>query len=895
MSDSAEDLPGLRGTPAQGKLVIACLGGLSDFVLLEPLVATLQAHRPEASLILLGTEPCRALVDLFAKPAAWLGTTLHQQSSPGDESQRELARLRAAPELQGIETFLTADTRGSWAQESLLRELPAVRRLALNLREASRISVPVEVLSQEPGETRWSSVQGLASKVTGQNTEKRPPSLHFPPALLDETRELLLQLGLQEGHYATCSTSGFGAREEENWAEENFIAVARAVAREKGIPSLLISQEGQPPRESVLREAIEAEQIKVWTAKPGQEALLTGLLELSAFYLGGSEGLTPLAAACGRPVAVVQGGGYWPASRPAAAASAEFVLPLPCFACAWNCPFGDKPCLKGISPELVLAGIRELLGSSTGARLFCPSAEDTAKLDFPGRALHLHKRLLQQASETAQKLETGQHALAAKEAELSTLRAVCAERLELIGHLDTETKRARSELTRFASDVQSARKEQAELQRRLREAEERGSKAPQEPVSTGAQAEITRLRGELEQLRSEKRVLEATVKDREASIQNLSRGLGTLEQNKLHARQLRERDLRILVLEQECREKAELLSQLGARQLRQASLPHRLLVGTKIFWRTKLAGPTARWLQKRLLDGYWMQLGTLRQYSPVRPTWDPAPRRLDRLPTRSPQLGVVTLSHDTATHLEATLHSVIEQQYSRLRYVVQDEDSHDGSREIIRRSAPHLHAWESVRTAGRADALLKGFDKLSGSLLPEDVMGANLAGDLLAPGCLRYIAAYFAEHPEVDVVYGHRLILDKESREIGRWVYPSHRSGCFQWEDLVPLETLFWRKRAWDRAGGMDPSLHFHAAWDLFLRFERHGAKIVRLPCYLGAHRVFGNQREHHFEEGAGREEALVLLQRLHAGKYDKTEADLALRQLRQRAALQSRLLDLGL
>ena len=85
-------------------------------------------------------------------------------------------------------------------------------------------------------------------------------------------------------------------------------------------------------------------------------------------------------------------------------------------------------------------------------------------------------------------------------------------------------------------------------------------------------------------------------------------------------------------------------------------------------------------------------------------------------PMSSPQLGVVTLSHDTATHLEATLHSVIEQQYSRLRYVVQDEDSHDGSREIIRRSAPHLHAWESARTAGRADALLKGFDKLSGSL-----------------------------------------------------------------------------------------------------------------------------------------------------------------------------------
>ena len=73
--------------------------------------------------------------------------------------------------------------------------------------------------------------------------------------------------------------------------------------------------------------------------------------------------------------------------------------------------------------------------------------------------------------------------------------------------------------------------------------------------------------------------------------------------------------------------------------------------------------------------------------------------------------------------------------------------------------------------------------------------------DLLLPGTLNYVAGYFEKHPDVDVVYGHRVLIDEYDREIGRWVLPPHDDEILSWADYVPQETLFWRRRIWDKTG----------------------------------------------------------------------------------------------
>jgi hypothetical protein len=96
----------------------------------------------------------------------------------------------------------------------------------------------------------------------------------------------------------------------------------------------------------------------------------------------------------------------------------------------------------------------------------------------------------------------------------------------------------------------------------------------------------------------------------------------------------------------------------------------------------------------------------------------------------------------------------------------------------------------------------------------------------------------------VDVVYGHRVVIDEQDQDVGRWVLPPHSDAAFRWTDYVPQETLFWRRGIWERIGArFDEDLHSALDWDLLLRFQRAGARFARVPRFLGAFRLHTAQK----------------------------------------------------
>lgn len=242
-------------------------------------------------------------------------------------------------------------------------------------------------------------------------------------------------------------------------------------------------------------------------------------------------------------------------------------------------------------------------------------------------------------------------------------------------------------------------------------------------------------------------------------------------------------------------------------------------------------------------EGPWAtvtpQLGVLFQHPPI-PFEPPQPRAAD-LPqiTRPPAVSIVTPCLNTAPFVAETLQSVLDQGYPNLEYIVQDGGSMDGSLDILDRYRPQLTALASERDTGMAQAINRGMRQTHGEIL------AYLnADDLLLPGTLHHVAAYFIQHPEVDVVYGHRVLVDASTQEVGRWVLPPHDDAVLSWADYIPQETLFWRRRAWDRVGSqMDESFRFAVDWDLLLRFRAIGARMHRLPRFLGAFRVHESQK----------------------------------------------------
>ena len=121
-----------------------------------------------------------------------------------------------------------------------------------------------------------------------------------------------------------------------------------------------------------------------------------------------------------------------------------------------------------------------------------------------------------------------------------------------------------------------------------------------------------------------------------------------------------------------------------------------------------------------------------------------------------PKICLVTCSYNQAEFLEATLQSVLNQDYSNLAYSVIDGASKDGSPSIIARYADKLSYWVSERDAGQTSALIKGFDATDG-----EIMGWLCSDDLLLPNSLHTVGMFFRDNPDANVMFGDAVWIDR--------------------------------------------------------------------------------------------------------------------------------------
>jgi len=284
------------------------------------------------------------------------------------------------------------------------------------------------------------------------------------------------------------------------------------------------------------------------------------------------------------------------------------------------------------------------------------------------------------------------------------------------------------------------------------------------------------------------------------------------------------------------------------------------------------------------------QVGVLRQHKPrtMRVEKFPQPSRRE---SEWPSISIVTPSFMQGAFLERTIKSVLSQNYPKLSYIVLDGGSTDDSAEIIKAYESKLARWESAPDEGQADAIARGFQDRN-----EDIMAWLNSDDKLMPGALAFIGDYFAANPSVDVIYGHRVIIDKNDYEIGRWVLPEHDSEILKWADYVPQETLFWRRKLWNDVGGVDTSFRFAIDWDLLFKFQQAGAKIVRLPYFLGCFRVHPLQKtSSEMTESTGDQEMERIRRIIHGRSVTRSELSPHVKEFLYRSAKASYLLALGI
>ena len=82
-----------------------------------------------------------------------------------------------------------------------------------------------------------------------------------------------------------------------------------------------------------------------------------------------------------------------------------------------------------------------------------------------------------------------------------------------------------------------------------------------------------------------------------------------------------------------------------------------------------------------------------------------------------PKISVITVSYNSATHLEECILSVINQSYDNKEYIIIDGGSTDGTLDIIDKYKDKIDYFISEPDNGISDAFNKGIKAATGDLI----------------------------------------------------------------------------------------------------------------------------------------------------------------------------------
>ena len=187
---------------------------------------------------------------------------------------------------------------------------------------------------------------------------------------------------------------------------------------------------------------------------------------------------------------------------------------------------------------------------------------------------------------------------------------------------------------------------------------------------------------------------------------------------------------------------------------------------------------------------------------------------------RLPRITIVTPSYQQASFLDGTIQSVVDQAYPALEYFVYDGGSTDGSAEIIAARSDVIDYWQSRPDGGQSAAINAGWARATG-----EILGWLNSDDRLAAGALRRVGQLFAEHPEIDLIYGRMDLVDPDGRVLGTLGEPYRRRTMLSSRNVVPQPAAFVRRSAFERVGPLDPSLRYVMDLDLWLRLADPGRR----------------------------------------------------------------------
>lgn len=216
-------------------------------------------------------------------------------------------------------------------------------------------------------------------------------------------------------------------------------------------------------------------------------------------------------------------------------------------------------------------------------------------------------------------------------------------------------------------------------------------------------------------------------------------------------------------------------------------------------------------------------------------------------------VSIITPSFNQARYLEATIQSVLSQDYPNIEYIVIDGASTDGSVEIVKKYEKSLAYWASEKDSGQAEAINKGLARATGEI----VAWLN-SDDYYLSGAISAVVKVFEDNPDVLMVYGDMLAVDEQGQTINILKYKQLSLEdllCFQ---IIGQPSVFFRRAILEKTGLLDTSFHFLLDHHLWIRIAQQG-QILHIPQTWSVARYHAEAKNRAKAQEFGREAFRIL------------------------------------
>lgn len=180
---------------------------------------------------------------------------------------------------------------------------------------------------------------------------------------------------------------------------------------------------------------------------------------------------------------------------------------------------------------------------------------------------------------------------------------------------------------------------------------------------------------------------------------------------------------------------------------------------------------------------------------------------------KKPKISVITVSYNSAAHIEQAIQSVISQGYDNKEYLVIDGGSTDGTVDIINKYRDKIDYFVSEPDKGISDAFNKGIKASTG-----DIIGILNSDDFMMPDALQKIADEY--EPGVDIYRGYCMIWNEETGSKHE-LHPNSKFSIPPIGAVICHESSFISRERYKKTGLYKVDYKYAMDLDLFVRMYK--------------------------------------------------------------------------